>query len=82
MVSPNSHSFDGPEASMPVARSRVSWRPNEDLPSEPSRSRSARKPRKSTVFSVSSNLTGAPSGPCPPPLPVGSTNGCASLAFR
>jgi len=39
-VSPNSYSLDGPEDSMPVARSRVSWRPSDDLPSEPSRSRS------------------------------------------
>ena len=66
-MSPNSHSFDGPEASTPVATSRVSCRPNEALPTEPSRSRSARNPRKSTAFSVSSNLTGLPSGPSPPP---------------
>ena len=48
IVSPNSQSFEGPDASTPVARSRVSWRPNEAFPTEP---------RKSTVFSVSSNFT-------------------------
>ena len=42
IVSPNSYGFDVPLASMPVAISRVSWRPRLLLPSEPSRSRSAR----------------------------------------
>ncbi len=54
-VSPNSYCFDDPEDSMPVARSRVSCRPKLDLPSEPSRSFSVLKPRKSSDLSVTSN---------------------------
>ena len=42
IVSPNSYGFGAPPASMPVAISRVSWRPRLLLPSEPSRSRRAR----------------------------------------
>ena len=41
---------------MPVARSRVSCRPKLDLPSDPSRSFSVLKPRKSSDLSVTSNL--------------------------
>jgi hypothetical protein len=41
IVSPNSYGFDAPLASMPVAISRVSWRPRLLLPSDPRRSRSA-----------------------------------------
>ena len=48
---------EAPLASIPVARSRVSWRPKLDLPSEPSRSLSVLNPRKSSDLSVTSNLT-------------------------
>ena len=54
---------------MPVARSRVSWRPKLDLPSEPSRSRSVLKPRKSRLLSVISNSRLVWASPvCPPTL--------------
>src|SRR5215475_8257592 len=56
-VSPNSYGLEAPLDSIPVARSRVSWRPKLERPSDPSRSRSVLKPRKSRLLSVISNLT-------------------------
>src|SRR4051812_19600619 len=53
--SPNSYGFGAATVSIPVEWSRVSWRPRLLLPSEPSRSRSARYPRKSRLLSVTSN---------------------------
>jgi hypothetical protein len=55
-VSPNSYGFGAPLVSMPVERSRVSWRPALLCPAEPSRSRSARYPRKSSALSVTFEL--------------------------
>jgi hypothetical protein len=52
LMSPNSYGLEAPEVSMPVARSRVSLRPELDLASEPSRSLSVLKPRKSSDLSV------------------------------
>ncbi len=73
-VSPNSYCFDEPEASMPVARSRVSCRPKLDLPSEPSRSFRVLKPRKSSDLSVTSNFTLLSL-----PLPMPGAEACSSL---
>ncbi len=68
-VSPNSYCRDAPLASMPVAMSRVSWRPKLDLPSDPSRSRRVLKPRKSRLLSVISNFACCCASPtCPPTL--------------
>src|SRR5579872_24183 len=64
-VSPNSYNLDAPLASIPVARSRVSWRPKLDFPNEPIRSRSVLKPRKSRLLSVISNLACWASPDCP-----------------
>ena len=71
IVSPNSYGLGAPLASTPVAISRVSCRPRLLLPIDPSRSRSARYPRKSRLLSVISNLNvfSAPPNPAPGPLP-------------
>ena len=66
-MSPNSYGLGAPLASMPVDRSRVSCRPALLWPSEPSRSRSALKPRKSSALSVTSKRACLVPSPSPPP---------------
>src|ERR1017187_2856108 len=78
-VSPNSYCFDEPDASMPVAKSRVSCRPKLDFPSDPSRSFSVLNPRKSSDLSVTSKRT-LLSGPLPMPgEPCCSLPGCSTV---
>src|SRR5215510_11915206 len=68
-TSPNSYCLLQPSDSMPVARYGVSCAPTLDLPSDPSRLRRVRYPRKSMPLSVRLNCTSRDAACARLPLP-------------